>query len=49
MSFGTIRNVRKVFSSTELNSKSADPVVALDDASFDFDVGQLIALLGPSG
>jgi NitT/TauT family transport system ATP-binding protein len=49
MTFGTIRNVRKVFSASELNSRSAEPVVALDDASFEFDEGQLIALLGPSG
>ena len=49
MAFGTIRNVRKVFSASELNSRSAEPVVALDDASFEFDEGQLIALLGPSG
>ncbi len=49
MAFGTIRNVRKVFSASELNSRSAEPVVALDDANFDFDEGQLIALLGPSG
>ena len=49
MAFGTIRNVRKVFAASELSSRSAEPVVALDDASFDFDEGQLIALLGPSG
>ncbi|HWV55701.1 ABC transporter ATP-binding protein [Pseudorhodoplanes sp.] len=49
MAFGTIRNVRKVFSAGELTSRSAEPVVALDDANFDFDEGQLIALLGPSG
>ena len=49
MAFGTIRNVRKVFSASELNSRSSEPVVALDDASFEFDEGQLIALLGPSG
>ncbi|MFZ5690814.1 MAG: ABC transporter ATP-binding protein [Pseudomonadota bacterium] len=49
MAFGTIRNVRKVFAASELTSRSSEPVVALDDASFDFDEGQLIALLGPSG
>ena len=49
MAFGTIRNVRKVFSASELNSRSAEPVIALDDANFEFDEGQLIALLGPSG
>lgn len=49
MAFGTIRNVRKVFSAGELLSRSKEPVVALDDANFDFEQGQLIALLGPSG
>jgi NitT/TauT family transport system ATP-binding protein len=49
MTFGTIKNVRKVFAASELTSGSAEPVVALDDASFDFDEGQLVALLGPSG
>lgn len=49
MAFGTIRNVRKVFSADELLSRSKEPVVALDDASFDFEQGQLVALLGPSG
>jgi len=49
MAFGTIRNVRKVFSADELQQRSAEPVVALDDADFEFDEGQLVALLGPSG
>ncbi len=49
MAFGTIRNVRKVFSAGELKRRSAEPVVALDDADFEFDEGQLVALLGPSG
>jgi NitT/TauT family transport system ATP-binding protein len=49
MAFGTIRNVRKVFSAEELQRRSAEPVVALDDADFEFDEGQLVALLGPSG
>jgi NitT/TauT family transport system ATP-binding protein len=49
MAFGSIHHVRKVFASEELLTRSADPVVALDDASFDFEQGQLIALLGPSG
>jgi NitT/TauT family transport system ATP-binding protein len=49
MAFGTIRNVRKVFAASELASGSTEPVVALDDASFEFDEGQLVALLGPSG
>lgn len=49
MAFGSIRNVRKVFSAGELLSRSSEPVVALDDANFDFEQGQLVALLGPSG
>jgi NitT/TauT family transport system ATP-binding protein len=49
MAFGTIRNVRKVFSAGELLSRSREPVVALDDANFEFEQGQLISLLGPSG
>ncbi|MFL6798344.1 MAG: ABC transporter ATP-binding protein [Xanthobacteraceae bacterium] len=49
MPFGVIRNVRKVFSVGETGSHAADAVVALDDASFDFEQGQLVALLGPSG
>lgn len=49
MAFGSIRNVRKVFAASELSSRSAKPVVALDDASFEFDEGQLVSLLGPSG
>ncbi len=49
MAFGTIKHVRKVFAASELTSGSTEPVVALDDASFDFDEGQLVALLGPSG
>jgi NitT/TauT family transport system ATP-binding protein len=49
MTFGSIKNVRKVFSSGELNSRSQEPVVALDDASFEFEQGELISFLGPSG
>jgi NitT/TauT family transport system ATP-binding protein len=49
MAFGSIKNVRKVFSSGELKSRSDEPVVALDDASFEFEQGQLISFLGPSG
>jgi NitT/TauT family transport system ATP-binding protein len=49
MAFGSVDHVRKVFASDELLSRSRDPVVALDDASFEFEQGQLVALLGPSG
>jgi len=49
MAFGTIKNVRKVFGVSELGSRANEPVVALDDASFTFEKGELVALLGPSG
>ncbi len=49
MAFGSVDRVRKVFASEELLTRNSDPVIALDDASFDFEQGQLIALLGPSG
>jgi NitT/TauT family transport system ATP-binding protein len=49
MTFGAVRNVRKVFAAGELMSGAGEPVVALDDASFEFDRGRLVALLGPSG
>jgi NitT/TauT family transport system ATP-binding protein len=49
MAFGTIRNVRKVFQVAELGSRALEPVVALDDANFEFGEGDLVALLGPSG
>jgi NitT/TauT family transport system ATP-binding protein len=49
MAFGVIRNVRKVFQVAELGSTALEPVVALDDASFEFGEGDLVALLGPSG
>ena len=49
MAFGVIKNVRKVFQVDELGSTALEPVVALDDASFQFEQGDLVALLGPSG
>jgi NitT/TauT family transport system ATP-binding protein len=49
MAFGVIQNVRKVFQLDELGSGALEPVVALDDASFEFEQGDLVALLGPSG
>jgi NitT/TauT family transport system ATP-binding protein len=49
MAFGAVKNVRKVFQVEELGSRALEPVVALDDASFEFDEGDLVALLGPSG
>jgi NitT/TauT family transport system ATP-binding protein len=47
MVFGSIQNVRKVFAPQDARSKI--PVVALDDASFTFEQGELISFLGPSG
>jgi NitT/TauT family transport system ATP-binding protein len=49
MPFGVIGKVRKVFPGGEPRSAASEPVVALDDASFQFEEGELVALLGPSG
>ena len=49
MSFGVIKHVRKVFQPEEIGWTALEPVVALDDASFQFEEGELVALLGPSG
>jgi NitT/TauT family transport system ATP-binding protein len=49
MAFGVIKNVRKVFQLEEIGWTALEPVVALDDASFEFAEGELVALLGPSG
>ncbi|WP_315834862.1 ABC transporter ATP-binding protein [Bradyrhizobium prioriisuperbiae] len=49
MPFGSVRNVRKVFAVTESRSHKQEPVVALDDTSFEFEEGELISFLGPSG
>jgi NitT/TauT family transport system ATP-binding protein len=49
MAFGVISNVRKVFQVEELGGRALEPVVALEDASFQFDESELVALLGPSG
>ena len=49
MAFGVIKNVRKVFQLEEIGWTALEPVVALDDASFQFEQGELVALLGPSG
>ncbi len=37
----------RCFRSSELGSRATEPVVALDDASFEFERGELVALLGP--
>src|SRR5260370_12411467 len=49
MAFGVINNVRKVFQLEEIGWSALEPIVALDDASFRFEEGELVALLGPSG
>ena len=49
MAFGVIKHVRKVFQLEEIGWTALEPVVALDDASFQFEAGELVALLGPSG
>jgi NitT/TauT family transport system ATP-binding protein len=49
MAFGVIKNVRRVFQLDEIGWTAREPVVALDDASFQFEEGELVALLGPSG
>ena len=49
MAFGVIEKVRKVFPRAQGGSRASAPVVALDDATFQFEQGELIALLGPSG
>ena len=49
MAFGVIKNVRKVFQLEEIGWSALEPMVALDDASFRFEEGELVALLGPSG
>jgi NitT/TauT family transport system ATP-binding protein len=49
MAFGVISSVRKIFPAGEAGSHAAEPVIALDDANFTFEQGELVALLGPSG
>jgi NitT/TauT family transport system ATP-binding protein len=49
MSFGSVRNARKVFLAKELGGGAREDLIALEDASFDFEAGEFISLLGPSG
>jgi len=42
--FGRLRNVRKIF-----ERRDDDPLVAIEDVSFDVADGELVSLLGPSG
>ena len=45
MPFVEVKNVRKVFSPPGVR----EPLVAIDQASFQFEAGELVSLLGPSG
>ena len=49
MPFGIVRSVRKVFPRRTLSKGATEDLVALDDASFEFEAGEIVALLGPSG
>ncbi len=49
MAFGQVEGARKVFPARELGRGAREDLVALDDASFTFDEGEIVALLGPSG
>jgi NitT/TauT family transport system ATP-binding protein len=49
MPFGSVRNARKVFLAKELEGGAKEDLIALDDASFDFEAGEFVSLLGPSG
>ena len=42
MAFGVIKHVRKVFQLEEIGWTAVEPVVALDDASFQFEAGELV-------
>jgi len=49
LSFARLRSVRKVFPAGELGPSARDDLIALDDATFSYDEGEFVALLGPSG
>ena len=49
MQFGSVRGARKVFLAKERGGGATEDLVALDDASFDFEAGEFVSLLGPSG
>ena len=49
MPFGSVRSARKVFLAKDLGRGVQEDLVALDDASFDFEAGEFVSLLGPSG
>ncbi len=49
MPYGIITNARKVFAQNQLANGATQDLVALDDASFEFEQGEIVSLLGPSG
>src|SRR5687767_15025279 len=49
MSFGQLTNVRRVFERRRGWRIAAEPLVAIDDATLQFEQGELVSLLGPSG
>ncbi len=49
MPFGIIKNARKVFPQNQLSKGAKQDLIALDDASFEFEEGEIVSLLGPSG
>jgi NitT/TauT family transport system ATP-binding protein len=48
MSFGQLRNVRRIFEGGGFRGRG-EPIVAVDDATLEFEQGELVSLLGPSG
>jgi NitT/TauT family transport system ATP-binding protein len=49
MSFGQLKNVRRVFERRLGWRTAGEPLVAIDDATLAFEQGELVSLLGPSG
>ena len=49
MTFGVVQGARKIFARDQLGKGATEDLVALDDASFEFEAGELVSLLGPSG
>ena len=49
MSFGQLKNVRRIFEGRRGWRAAKAPLVAIDDATLAFEQGELVSLLGPSG
>jgi NitT/TauT family transport system ATP-binding protein len=50
MSFGQLTSVRRVFDGEKRRfGAKSEPLVAIDDATLEFEQGELVSLLGPSG